>query len=177
MLGSLPTVSQEKAHPGPIGSRRQHFMAPRPGPGCSVSCPPGQAAHSRSEHAHRGTFTQGSGYSQGTLLALLLCLHSPSTSSMSWTQFIDEKSQAELRLSWIPADTLRQARAQPCPQEGNIPVCQLTKVGRGNPGEWAANEPGKIPEGFLEEGVSGSDLEDKKYCVSCKVSHMRHRAL
>lgn len=166
MLGSLPTVSQEKAHPGPIGSRRQHFMAPRSGPGCSVSCPPGQAAHSRSEHAHRGTFTQGSGYSQGALLALLLCLHSPSTSSM-----------AELRLSWIPADTLKQARAQPCPQEGNIPVCQPTKVGRRNPGEWAANEPGEIPESFLEEGMSGSNLEDKKDCVSCKVSHMRHRAL
>lgn len=55
-------------------------------------------------------------------------------------------------------------------------MCQLTKVGHGNPGEWAASQPGKIQESFLEEEVFSSNPGDKETCVSCKVPHTRHRA-
>lgn len=49
-------------------------------------------------------------------------------------------------------------------------------MGHGNSGEGAASQPGRAPEGFLEEGVLGSSLQDKEACVSCKVPHRRHRA-
>lgn len=106
MLGSLPTISQGGIQRGssPRSLRQQEaaFMAPRSGPGCSVSCPQGCATHSLSEHAHRGQDTV-----KGTLLALLLCLRSPSTSSMTCTHLTNKKPQAELRPSWDPVGTLR----------------------------------------------------------------------
>lgn len=72
---------KERARPDPTGSRGQHFMAPRSVPGCSVPCLslPIRTRTQENTHSSQGTV-------KGALLALLLCLQSPSTSSMPWTQ-------------------------------------------------------------------------------------------
>ena len=146
-LQSLREGHKEGAHPGALGSRRQIFWLPDLGMGAQCPAPPDHAPHPLSEHAHRGTHMGGQDTVQGALLALLLCLQSPSTNSMPWTHSTHEKFQAELRLKWDPADSQRdwgtnwrQTGTQPCPQGDNIPVCQLTKLGHENPGEWAGSK-------------------------------------
>lgn len=115
MLGALPTLSQGGTQggssPRPHTQQKAAFMAPRSGPGWMFSVLPLEAVPlTPYQNMHTGQDTV-----KGALHALLLCLQSPSTSSMPWTHLTKEKSQAELRPSWDQADTLRGCGASQGP--------------------------------------------------------------
>lgn len=77
-------------------------MAPSPGPGCSVSCPP-RPCHSPPIR----TCTQGPGYSKRNPSCPPTMLTVPKHQFHDLDSLHKRETQAELRPSWNPAGTLR----------------------------------------------------------------------